>query len=365
MTMLTPRNGFSGDIETFLVQTLIERFGPNHEWDTERVYLNRVPDLNGFMPANILLVLQHCFIQNQALNDHIEKAKHRLLAYRKGHLAYYWPFNDGRSTIPNAPTLSKFEFLTLSPDADDTTVQQLVLHETQFFEPILNELAFYRCDEINFIPPNPQRILGNWNGAYLAWFPERERCSLGKIETLDLGVSANILWFLSRFGFTNHEGAQETAGWIKHILKNEFILSHPFFLTRYYPVPLLQLYILARAVDLGQLVKAGFFSDEDIEMMKRLFKKMVPRSRYESLLTLATAIHLNDRETFSKLRHILQSPILDSGIYFAAPLVPIVTYQNPIFAFLAKQPFMRFRFESIALSAAIHLWCLQAAKQRF
>src|SRR5260221_6085871 len=176
-----------------------------------------------------------------------------LAAYRERHGGYHWPLRAGRSAMANAPPLWRHRWVEISPDADCTCLVQLARRDPGMDDAILEDLDFYRADGDRFRLPAFQRALPEVAGTFLSWFPERERCRRGKLETVDLGVDANILWYLGAVGRLDAPGAAETIRFVVEAVRAGLVLRAPFRVSMYYPNPAVLLYLVARAAVWGEV----------------------------------------------------------------------------------------------------------------
>ena len=221
------------------------------EWPTDRVWLRRRLDRNPFMGATIVLILEQCGALDSALPPLMDAARHQLSSYREGHQAFHWPVQRGRSAMADAPPLWRHRFVEISPDADCTCLVQLARRDAGMDDAIAEDLAFYRADGTRFRLPGFQRALPSASGSFLTWFPPSAQCHPGKIETVDAGVDANILWYLAACGHLDVPGAAETTAFLADIVRHGLVLRSPFRVSMYYPKPAVLLYLISRAAVWG------------------------------------------------------------------------------------------------------------------
>lgn len=205
------------------------------------------------MTANILMILERGGRPDPALAPLMDEARRRLAAYRVGHRAFHWPLRQGRSAMADAPPLWRHRFVHLDPDADCTCLVQLARRDPGLDDAIVEDLAFYRADGFRFRLPRFQRTLPAAGGSYLTWFPPRERCRPGKIETVDAGADANILWYLASIGRLDAPGAHETTTFLVQVVRAALTLRAPFRISMYYPRGALLLYLITRAAVWGEI----------------------------------------------------------------------------------------------------------------
>src|SRR6185436_506821 len=150
----------------------------------------------------------------------------------------------GRSAMANAPLLWRNRLVEISPDADCTTIVQLVRRDPGIDDAILDDLAFYRADGERFRLPRFQKALPSARGSFLTWFPPRELCHSGKLETIDAGADANILWYLASIGRLDAPGTTETLGFVTGVVRSGYVLRRPFRVSMYYPDAAVLLYLI-------------------------------------------------------------------------------------------------------------------------
>jgi len=156
------------------IQNRLTELFDGKEWISHRYYFRKIRDHQVFVSSNILAILERCNIENQNLIQQINKCKEHLKTYQKDHLTYFWPLKNGRSSIPTSGLLSKIRFFDLSPDADVTSLYQVVLREKDKIDKIIDELIFYRVDNKNFRLPKCQVHLPNADNTFLTWFPDKK-----------------------------------------------------------------------------------------------------------------------------------------------------------------------------------------------
>lgn len=217
-----------------------------------RAWLRRHQDRNSFVTANIVLILEKAGVPDDVAAM-VDAAKRHLATYREGHRAWHWPLREGRSAMANAPPLWRHRFVEISPDADCTCLVQLARRDAGLDDAILDDLAFYRADGDRFSLPRFQKSLPSAKGSFLTWFPPRERCHSGKIETIDAGADANILWYLASIGRLDTPGAADTLAFLTGVVRSGYVLRRPFRVSMYYPDAAVLLYLIARAAVWGNI----------------------------------------------------------------------------------------------------------------
>jgi hypothetical protein len=204
------------------------------------------------MSANIILILEHMGVP-PALAPLVDAAKSQLASYRSLHRAWHWPVKDGRSTMANAPLLWRHRFVEIDADADCTCLVQMARRDPGLDDAIIADLTHYRADGARFRLPGFQRGLTGADGSFLTWFPPTAKCHPGKIETIDAGADANILWYLASIGRLDTPGAAETTAFLAAVLSQGLALADPFRVSIYYPSPAVLLYLISRAAVLGRI----------------------------------------------------------------------------------------------------------------
>lgn len=318
-------------------------------WTTERRALGTTRrDTNPFMSANIVLILERCGPDHPGLRPLVTEAKARMAAYRAGHRAYYWPLTRGRSRISDAPLLGRLPQLQLSPDADDTCLVQLARRDAGLDDAICADLAHYRADGTRFRLADFQRRLGA-EGSFLTWFPEPERCRPGKLETVDVGVSANILWYLGATGRLATPGVAETIAFVTGAVRRRLVLEAPFRLSLAYPSPVLLLYHISRAAVWGNVTALEVLRSEILEQLRAC----PVRSAVEGLCRAATARLWNGAGDAAPY----PVPAPDGrGAFYVAPFLAWPLQRWAALERLAGHRVTRWDFSCEALEWALYLW---------
>jgi hypothetical protein len=173
-----------------------------------------------------------------------------------------------------------------------------------------------------------------------------------KIETIDLAVNANILWFLGRFKKLDIRGAKETMEQMRELLQTNLILEKPFSVSMYYPKAILILYMIARAIDWGNLT--GLIdSKKDIV---RLLKHVKAENSLDSLLLAATYTHCGEYDLASKQYSAFKHCTTLSGGYYVLPIYSALALRFPIFYKFASWSATHIQFESDALQISLAQW---------
>ncbi|MFI5208216.1 MAG: hypothetical protein ACHQU8_07730 [Gemmatimonadales bacterium] len=302
------------------------------------------------MSANIALILARCGGASATLAGVIESARSHLQAYRVGHQACHWPVEDGRSAMADAPLLWRHRWVEISPDADCTCLVQLARREPGVDDAILDDLAFYRLDGERFSLPVFQRSLPAAAGSFLTWFPPKERCHSGKVETVDAGVDANILWYLGTIGRLDAPGADETARFLEAVVRSELVMSAPFRISMYYPKPAVLLYLISRAAVWGDVPALLALKADLLAQLARC----PARSSLERLCRESAIGLWGQRRS--------ESPPTPTGedAFYVGPLLAWPLQRFAPLEGVAARSWTQIRFRSEALEWALHLWLQQA-----
>ena len=247
-------------------ERLVELFS-NGEWITTRKYFRRVEDRNPFISASIISILDKCTIQSKKLINTIEKSKYHIKSYQKDHLTFHWPLKNGKSMMPNSTFLGKLKSLELSPDADCSVLQQIAINNPKHIKNLVSELEFYRYDNDRFkLSKQQSEISENVYGSFLTWFPPKEHCHSKKIETVDIVVQSNILWFLGQNDLKDTKGVSETRSFIVDALFNKTLMTNPYRFSPYYPFLSVILYSIVRVAVWGNYSFILNYTDKITEL---------------------------------------------------------------------------------------------------
>jgi hypothetical protein len=323
------------------------------EWTSERTWLRRSLDRNPFMSANILLILERCGVTDSALVQCMDLARSALQRYREGHQAYHWPVHGGRSAMANAPLLWRHRRVEISPDADCTCLVQLARRDAGMDEAILEDLAFYRADGERFRLPGFQSALPSAADSFLTWFPPPARCRPGKVETVDAGVDANILWYLGTIGRLDAPGAAETARFLVEIVHEGLVLRAPFRVSMYYPRPAVLLYLISRAATWGGVPTLR-------ALRPLLLAQLAECPARSGLEILCREAALRLWGAASEWRADLPTPTGRDAFYVGPLLAWPLQRCAPLLG-VAAHPATHIRFHSEALEWVLSLWIRQAA----
>lgn len=334
--------------DDFIERKLLSLFD-GEEWDCQRVLLNAVPEHNQFITANIITILSHCTIHSPALLDAIARAKKSLHHYQKGHHVYHWRFKSGLSLPDNAPYLNALRLMKLDPDADCTAFQALALDDATHLDAIIEDLEFYRLDNVRFRLPDFQRtVLPRADGVFLVWFPPKARCLNQKIEQVDIVVQAHILWLLQRFKRLDCNGRRETIAFLKSVIESDLILKNPYAVSPYYPFPLVILYALSRAIVWG---KIDALYDQRARLLELAYR-VSPINDLERLCLASIGKYWNEASLQASIRLDSFSK-MKTGSFYAA------TNAHRFFEWLSRSCWTRFEFHSEALQWAMLKWLVE------
>ncbi len=346
----------------FSEQLIIQNLNNLHskgEFISKRYYFRKIQDFSPFISSNILAILDHCKIADKQLLKNIDITKDTIKRYQKDHLTYMWPIINGKSRIDNSLILKQFDFLTLSPDADCTCMQQIALQEQEMIEKIIDELTFYRLDNKIFRLPHYQQKLPYTHNIFLTWFPPRQLCKKRKMENIDITVNANILWFLGQNNHLDIPGSHETINFIKAILSTDLILTKSFELSPYYPYPLIILYFISRAIHWGRISELYDCESQIIQ----LANKVKPTTSLDYLLLASIGCFWKDSKLFQNNLEKFQEKGIQPNPFFIAPFVLPAVQDLPFFYKIAKLKFSSIRFTSDAFQWTLLLWLIQQIKK--
>ncbi len=344
--------------EKYIVKKLNLLFH-NGEFDSNRVFMRKLRERTSFFTANIIAILNKCYLHDSQLIKNIKESKLELKKYQQGHFAYHWPLKNGKSIISNSLLLGQINFLALCPDADCTCVVQIALQNSLIIDDIIDELTYYRADRKNFILPGFQKDIPETQNTFLTWFPPKEGNQRSKMETIDVTVDSNILWFLGEHEKLDIPGAMETIEFIKKVLSEDLILTKTFEISPYYPYPLVILFHLSRAIHWGKL--SDLYSAES--KIISLTKQVMPKSSFDHLLIASIGYFFKNSELIkSNLPEVLKRGIHESPIYVSPLLFPVVQHFNGGIG-LAKYGFTHIKFSSESFQWAILLWLIQGVKR--
>ncbi len=325
------------------------------EWMTWRKYWRYRRDFTPFSSANVLAILQHCRIDRPELHAAIRRCREHLPVYQQDHLTYHWPLQAGQSRIGNSRLLGRFEKFQLSPDADNTCLQQVALQSNQWLEEIREELIFYRVDQTRFQLTPVQRNLPDTEGSYLTWFPPRKFCRPGKIETIDLGVDANILWFLGRFDCLDTPGAEETIRFVRTAVSRELAIEKPFLVSQYYPFPVILLYLISRAAVWGKIEALYPLRATILGQLR----KLAPRTALEWLCYQSVGLLWDAGDMLANAPALTAERLEQRDPFFVLPFLAPALHKRPELLPLARSPRFWVEFSSPAVKWAMRLWICQ------
>ena len=236
------------------IQDKLCRLFTGSQWEAPLTYnsLKKKHSTDACTNSNIIAILKKCDITNDLLNQHINTAIENSSIYKKGDLYNFEPLKDGEPTFLNSKILGRF--VDISPDADDNCLVQIVIEDSEGIDSLIENLIFYRLDNRKFsLMKNQRDKLSGTDNTFLTWFPRKEKCHDLKLETIDIAVNANILWFLGKTGNLSIPGAEETIKLIANTVNSEIILRDPFVVSPYYPFPAIILYKISRGIVFGKI----------------------------------------------------------------------------------------------------------------
>ncbi|UCG33619.1 MAG: hypothetical protein JSU68_03095 [Phycisphaerales bacterium] len=145
------------------------------------------------------------------------------------------------------------QHLQLPSDADDTAVAYAVLLDHQVLDgggEVTRGFERFFADwrDLGQVPRrnHPDWLAPN-SGAYLTWLNYGENPEDARDNDVDVGVNANILYALGRYGKLDTVGVGEAIGVINAAVQADLHPFEPFGFTLYYPDNLAVHYCVARA----------------------------------------------------------------------------------------------------------------------
>lgn len=323
-------------------------------WQSHRSLCRVKPDTQPFISSNILAILNHCQIDDQRLKSAITQTEVAIQKFQKGHLTYHWPLVGNEARIANSPILKRLKFLSISPDADCSCLQQIVLNEEQNIKKLVDELMYYRLDNKKYILPRFQKELPCTEGSFLTWFPPKEVDKYLQVETIDIVVDSNILWFLGKTGQLNVPGANKTIQFIHKILNTELIITKPLILSPYYPFSAGILYYLSRAIHWGNIIELMDCKKRVIE----LAYKVKPENNLDRLFLASVGNYWKEKSLITQNWPFENVNGSADPIYVGSLIMPMALR----FSIFSK--FMNFRifnieFSSMGFHYALMLWLTQ------
>ncbi len=342
-------------MQHLLQKKIIDLFDGN-EWQSTRRYLTRRRDMQPFMSATVIAILSRCRNLDPVLTAQINACRRHLPTYQKGHLTYFWPVVNGISRMPNAPILSRFKLFAADPDADTVCLQQLALNREEHCRKIAEELVYYRVDGSRFKLPHFQQKLPATANSFLTWFPPRLAAGQSRVESVDAGVDANILWFLGITGQLQIPGAAETTNFLKTVVHSELVRTDPFRISMYYPFPAVLLYLISRAVHWGKLKELYSLRSKMLE----LIGSIQPGSAFDRLCLASAALHWGEKELAAGIAgNLLHSCDYPEAPIFVWPILSYFLMRAPFPKWLVERSFFQMKFQCRALQLSMQLYLVQ------
>jgi len=323
-------------------------------WQSQRSLCRVKPDIQPFISANILGILNHCEINDSRLKSNIRETKKALKIFQKDHLTYHWPIVENEARIANAPVLSRLKFLSISPDADCSCLQQIILNEEQNIKKLIDELIYYRLDNYRYVLPRFQQKLPCTEASFLTWFPPKEQSGNSKIETVDIIVDSNILWFLGKTGHLNIPGAKETIHFIRAILNSDMIIATPNIVSPYYPFPAAILYYISRAIHWGNITELMICRERIIELAITI----KPGNDLDRLFLASVGNYWKEESLISPNWQLDKVKFPSDPLYVGSLIMPLAL-RLPVFSTFMKFRFFNIEFSSRAFQYALMLWLKQ------
>jgi len=322
------------------------------EWPTYRYMFRHIEDKNPFVSATIIAILNHCSIKNPDLLQCILKCKRHLKTYQKKHQTYHWPFKKGYSLMPNSSFFGKLTPLALSPDADCSVLQQLALQNPLHIKALLNDLQFYRYDRRLFRLSHLQEPLSpHLQGSFLTWFPPKNQCTNLKMETVDIVVMSNILWFLGEVEQTTVSGYSETSEAIIDMLYHPLLVKNPYRFSPYYPFLHHILYAVSRMIVWGKNTYLVPHKEHIIRLAKQI--KITSSAEYLSIRSIEAFFQTQF------IKHNTSYEVFDKSPFY----ILAFTEAFHSLEWISKQPTFQIKFYSEALHYAMLRWLKEATNE--
>ena len=325
-------------------------------WRSDRTLFHKKSDIQPFISSNILAILNHCQIADQRLKWAMIETEVAIRKFQKEHLTYHWPLIGEKARIANSTILNKLKFLSISPDADCSCLQQIVLNDKQNIIKLLDELIYYRLDNRKYILPGFQRNLPCTEGTFLTWFSQKEPDESSKVESIDIVVDSNILWFLGKTQHLHIPGVNETIQFIRKILNTELIMTKPLYLSPYYPFSAGILYYISRAIHWGNI-------NELMDCKKRIIElanTITPENDLNRLFLALVGNYWNEKSLITQNWPIKDENASAETIYIGSLIMPLAL-RLPVFSVLMKFRIFNIEFSSLSFQYALMLWLLQTA----
>lgn len=339
-----PLNISAGEIENRLTGLF-----DGSEWKSYHALFRKpVRDFNPFVTDNILIILNETSDISTALAKQVETARTAVKQYQREHLVYFWPLIEGKSIFKTRGFPEKFFSFSISPDADDSCLQQIVLKEADYLTAMIEELEFHRIGKRWPLCRSQKMLLSKTDGSYIAFFPGHYGFSLNSTEAVDLGSDMHILWYLKETGMESAAGYKETVEFVREAIETDIIVRDPFISSPYYANAALLHYIIARAVVWGKI-------EELYDLKPALLEsagKLEPGNISELVYLLSAALIWDDERLAGKFIFRRDSIPLEMAPVVTAPGLHTVPCLLP----LARKRLFRIVFYSEAMLLAMALW---------
>jgi hypothetical protein len=342
--------------ETVIQGKLVTLFD-GEEWVSYRqVFFKKNRDYCSFATNNIILTLKQCRLTNERLQECLETAIHNLKRYQREHLVHYWPLEQGKSKTAAYNLFSRIFRPTLSPDADDSCLQALILRQEHYFMSLLEELTFHRINHNGFkLIEMQNRYLNQTDSTFLTWFAKYRGTRLTNKEQVDVVVDANILWFLKEFGYEKTAGYNQTIEFIRWAINSGIILYDPFIISPYYGEASLELFLISRAIIWGRIEELYAVKEEILRQAGHL----KPRTMQDYLCLLSTFILWGERESLKLwISKDYDFEMKASPFSLGPYLMGWSRWER-----LARSSIFQIKFESEPFLWAILLWVVQKLNQ--
>jgi hypothetical protein len=329
----------------------LKSFFDRGEWQSQRRWIKTVQERQSFITANILTILDHCDIRDEELLGQMAAARTWLPRYQEGHRVYHWEMRKGKPRIPGAPIANATGWIGLSADADCSVVQNLACGRQDDVVPICDDLSFYRANCNNFIVPPYQDFNGLGRGTFLTWWPAKPTAEK-VLESIDIGVTANILWFLGVRQQQQTPGYSESVALLRFLLQDQKIWQNSMRLSYYYPKSVLLLFLISRAAIWGKIDEITDIKDVILARARTI----TAHSDFEYVLLAAIENFWGNTKQRDQLLEKINYKKPELSAFYIFPLLAPVALRWPAVLPFARAQILQADFVSEALLWSILLW---------
>jgi hypothetical protein len=242
----------------------------------------------------------------------------------------------------------------MSPDADDSCLRLLAVPDPEPARQLADELAEYRIDDKRFrLAKGQHRLLPSAHGVYLVWLPQKVRGKRARIENVDLGVTANILWFLAKYDLKNSPGFTETLTFMKEQLKENHFQNDSFLVSPYYPWPEVILFLLTRAIKWGGVTELEELGPEII----RQANACSSRNQLAEICLFSIGVWWKDDRLIKRYESVLDINRMKTSPFFLGHFGLGTTDFS--FDLIARRRIAQFSYECEAFQWALLFWARQ------